>query len=65
MINTCQTDADVGASDWQNLRRAAGYRVASVSQAMLDVGAAYSRWWAQSGPKSPTPTIVRDGSEAG
>ena len=34
-------------------------------QAVLDVGAAYSRWWAQSGPNSPALRLVEDGPVAG
>src|SRR5215203_4195319 len=34
-------------------------------QAVLDVGAAYTRWWAQSGPNSPALRLVEDGPVAG
>jgi integrase len=33
--------------------------------AVLDVGAAYSRWWAQSGPNSPALRLVEDRPVAG
>jgi integrase len=64
--------ADAGV-ELHMLQRVAGHQDPAVTsgylhpdhQAILDVGAAYSRWWAQSGPKSPTLTIVRDDSEAG
>jgi integrase len=64
--------ADAGV-ELHMLQRVAGHQDPAVTsgylhpnhQAMVDVGAAYSRWWAQSGPKSPTLTIIDGGSEAG
>ena len=34
-------------------------------RSVLGVGAAYSRWWAQSGPNSPTLRLVENGPAAG
>ncbi len=55
--------ADAGV-ELHLLQRVAGHQDSAVTsrylhpdhQAMLDAGAAYSRWWAQSGP--PKPAIV-------
>jgi integrase len=64
--------ADAGV-ELHLLQRAVGHQDPAVTsgylhpdhQAMLNVEAAYSRWWAQSGPKPPTPTVVRGGAGAG
>jgi hypothetical protein len=55
------------------LQRVAGHQDPAVtcrylppgSPAAVDVGAAYSRWWAQSGPNSPALRLVEDGPVAG
>jgi integrase len=55
------------------LQRVAGHQDPAVTSrylhpdhdAVLGAGAAYSRWWAQSGPNSPTLTVVRDDHAAG
>ena len=64
--------ADAGV-ELRLLQRVAGHQDPAVTsrylhpdhQAVLDVGAAYSRWWAQSGPDSPALRLVEDGPAAG
>ncbi len=64
--------ADAGV-ELHLLQRVAGHQDPAVTsrylhpdhQAVLDVGAAYSRWWAQSGPNSPALRLVEDGPVAG
>jgi integrase len=64
--------ADAGV-ELHLLQRVAGHQDPAVTarylhpdhQAVLDVGTAYSAWWAQSGPNSPTLRPVEDGSVAG
>lgn len=64
--------ADAGV-DLHLLQRVAGHQDPAVTsrylhpdhEAVLGAGAAYSRWWAQSGLKSPTLTVVRDDPAAG
>src|SRR6185436_13979814 len=64
--------ADAGV-DLHLLQRVAGHQDPAVTsrylhpdhEAVLGAGAAYSRWWAQSGPNSPTLTVVRDDPAAG
>lgn len=64
--------ADAGV-ELHLLQRVAGHQDPAVTSrylhpdhdAMLAVGAAYSRWWSQSGPKAPTLRVVDSGSEAG
>ena len=64
--------ADAGV-ELHLLQRVAGHQGPAVTsrylhldhQAVLDVGAAYLRWWAQSGPNSPTLTLVEGSPAAG
>jgi hypothetical protein len=64
--------ADAGV-ELHMLQRVAGHQDPAVTsrylhpdhQAVLDVGAAYARWWAQSGPNSPALRLVEDGPVAG
>ena len=64
--------ADAGV-ELHLLQRVAGHQDPAVTarylhpdhQAVLDVGAAYSAWWAQSGPNSPTLRLVGNGPAAG
>jgi integrase len=64
--------ADAGV-ELHLLQRVAGHQDPAVTsrylhpdhQAVLDVGAAYSAWWAQSGPNSHTLRLVDDGPAAG
>jgi Phage integrase family len=64
--------ADAGV-ELHLLQRVAGHQDPAVTsrylhpdhQAVLDVGVAYSRWWAQSGPNSPALRLVEDGPVAG
>ena len=64
--------ADAGV-DLHLLQRVAGHQDPAVTsrylhpdhEAVLGAGAAYSRWWAQSGPNSPTLSVVRDDPAAG
>ena len=64
--------ADAGV-ELHLLQRVAGHQDPAVTarylhpdhQAVLGVGAAYSRWWAQFGPNSPTLRLVEDGPAAG
>jgi integrase len=64
--------ADAGV-ELHLLQRVAGHQDPAVTsrylhpdhQAVLDVGTAYSRWWAQSGPNSPALRLVEDGPVAG
>jgi integrase len=64
--------ADAGV-ELHLLQRVAGHQDPAVTtrylhpdhQAVLDVGAAYSRWWAQSGPNYPALRLVEDGPVAG
>ncbi|WP_344802062.1 site-specific integrase [Microlunatus ginsengisoli] len=57
--------ADAGV-ELHLLQRVAGHQDPAVTsrylhpdhQAMLDAGAAYSRWWAQSGPTKPALTLI-------
>lgn len=64
--------ADAGV-ELHLLQRVAGHQDPAVTsrylhpdhEAMLSVGAAYSRWWAQSGPKSPTLRVIDGDSAAG
>ena len=63
--------ADAGV-ELHLLQRVAGHQDPAVTsrylhpdhQAVLDVGAAYSRWCAQSGPNSPALMLVEDGPVA-
>jgi Phage integrase family len=63
--------ADAGV-ELHLLQRVAGHQDPAVTsrylhpdhQAVLDVGAAYSRWWAQYGPNSPALRLVEDGPVA-
>ena len=64
--------ADAGV-ELHLLQRVAGHQDPPVTsrylhpdhQAVLDVGAAYSRWWAQSGLNSPALRLVEDGPVTG
>jgi integrase len=64
--------ADAGV-ELHLLQRVAGHQDPAVTsrylhpdhQAMLGVGAAYSQWWAQSGPSSPTLRVIDGESAAG
>ena len=56
--------ADAGI-DLHLLQRVAGRYLHPDHQAVLEVGLAYSRWWAQSGPNSPALRLVEEGPVAG
>ena len=64
--------ADAGV-ELHLLQRVAGHQDPAVTSrylhpdhpAVLDVGVAYSRWWAQSGPNYPALRLVEDGPVAG
>jgi integrase len=61
-----------GGVELHLLQRVAGHQDPAVTsrylhpdhQPVLDVGVAYSRWWAQSGPNSPALKLVEDGPVA-
>jgi hypothetical protein len=71
-IRTTSWMADAGV-ELHLLQRMGGHQDPAVTsrdlypdhQAILDVGAAYSRWWAQSAPNARALRLVEDGPVAG